>query len=629
MKRFIFTVAVVFSILSAVWAYAENDKDVSWEEKYQDQPIVILLYDMTLELKEDWSFITKKRIKGKVQKEEGKRYGEIPIYYNSAREEVVDVKAYTITSDGKKHKYSKIQDFQRYEGYSMYSDSMVKIITMPKVVVGSIIDYEVTKITKGLLMANQFWSSLYFGAGNAIKEYKTTVILPKELGVKYKEFNLKYKPTIEETDAAITYSWHITDIDEGEYEEFRPPPNVENIMNCVEFSSIRSWSDVSDWYYGLIKKNTIMNSEIEDKVNKLIKDKATVKDKIKAILEYLQEDFRYVSMSLGDHALEPHPTDEVFSNKYGDCKDLSLLCMAMLKIAGIDSNLALFREEFRITDPQYDLPYPPLFNHVLLEIQDKDGSFYVDPLLDGYDIGEYPKWYQAAYTFIITENGGRFGRFSIFDKKRFFKTMDSIIEIKEDGSAIIEARSLWDLDRSIELRDKWRAMSQKERDEVLQALDTYATSGGKVIDRHWENMDGTYGRIRSYVKYGRPDAYPITDDMIIISLGGYGRGYDFSKEKRECPIFYPDNGLEEESTTYIIPEGFKVTYVPKGFDLDIEFFGYKRNYELDGNKLVVKEVTKWARREIPAERYKEVQDFFNMLPRKTNQRITIRKVMNE
>jgi len=631
MKKYLFVLglAIVNVILCTALVWAEEDnKELSWEEKYKDQSVMRLLSEATIELRDDWSFKIREHYKLKIQKEAGKSWGEIPIYYNKSRQKVTNIKAYTITPDGKKHRYSKIQDFKVYKGYPMYSDYRVKAITMPEVTVGSIIEYEKTTITKGLSIKDAFWYMASFDVGTPIKEDKFTITLPKKLNIRYKEFNLEHKPTIKEDDRSIIYSWCLKDLEERKGEELTPPPDLDNIKNCVEFSSIESWKDISDWYYGLVEKNTMINSKIENKVEELVEDKETIKDKVKAILEYLQEDFRYVSMSLGKYTLEPHPTDEVFKNKYGDCKDQSLLCKSMLKIAGIDSNIALFRGEFSITDPQYDLPFPNLFNHVLLEVQDPSGNFYVDPLLDGYDIGEYPGNYQAAYTFVITEDGGRFDKFPIFDEKRFYSKLDSIIEIKKDGSAVTEAVSLWKLDFSIEMRNDWQAMNQDDKDELLQILDARATYGGKMIDRRWENIDSRYGPVKSYYKYEKPKAYPIIDDMIIINSGGYGRGYDFLKEERKNPIFFPGNALDEESTTYILPEGFKVTHVPEDLDLDIGFFSFKKNYKVEGNKVIVTEATKYARKEIPVEKYSEVRDFYNKLPQKTDQRIVASKIEN-
>ena len=70
-------------------------------------------------------------------------------------------KPFTTTSDGEKHKYSKIQDIKLYKGFGMYSDSRHKMITMPEVNVGSILEYKVTIHTNGKPMKEAFWYGDY------------------------------------------------------------------------------------------------------------------------------------------------------------------------------------------------------------------------------------------------------------------------------------------------------------------------------------------------------------------------------------------------------------------------------------------------------------------------------------
>jgi hypothetical protein len=225
----------------------------------------------------------------------------------------------------------------------MYSDERVKIINMPEANIGSIIEFEYTKTTSRDQIKGQFWHVTDLINTIPIKELNLTFVFPKKLSIKYKEFNLKQKPKIIQADKKITYSWRLKDVEiRPEEDSYTPPPNLENIEDGLEFSSIKNWKDISDWYYGLIEKNMRTTPQIREVAQGLIMGKSTVKEKVRAILEYIQDNFRYVSMSFGDNALEPHPTDEVFRNKYGDCKDLSLLCVYMLKEAGIKSNIALF-----------------------------------------------------------------------------------------------------------------------------------------------------------------------------------------------------------------------------------------------------------------------------------------------
>ncbi len=630
MKKNILIISVAVFVL---WAKGflfgvEEKKTLSFEERHKDKEAIFLFYEVAIKLNEDWSYTTKVHKKLKILKEEARDWGEVPVPYEKGREKIAEVKACTITPDGKKHRYSKVQDFKVFKAFPMYSDSMVKVITLPEVNIGSILEYKATVISKGLPIKGAFWHMADFNFSLPVKEMNFTITIPKKLGINYKEFNLDYKPEIREDGFNTTYSWHLKEIDDyKETEDYLPPPNLENIGDAFEFSSIKKWSDISSWYSLLIEKNLKINDAIEEAAKKALKGKVTIKDKVRAILEYIQDNFRYVSMSFGDNTLEPHPTDEVFQNKYGDCKDLSLLCLAMLKVGGIKSHIALFNTEFSITDPKYDLAIPSLFDHVLLFVEDpKEGDFYIDPLLDGYDIGQYPSNYQAAYTFIITENGGGFGRLPIFNEKRNYHKAEQTITIGQDGSALTAGQLTMDLDTSVEFRDKFNALDKEGKERFYQALDTIITSGGEMLERRIEGLDEKYGLLKGYAKFRRKDAYPVTDDMIIIELEGYERNADFTEKERKNPIFCPVNSLSEEITTYHIPQGFRISYIPKNINLNTEFLNIKREYVRNQNEIIVTTITRYKRLELSKENYAKVKDFFNQLPTKAKQRIMLKRI---
>lgn len=630
MKRNTFCISIIISVLLAGNLLFALDKKetVSFEEEHKDKDAVFLLLDVTIKVNEDWSYVSKVHQKTKILKEGAKELGEIQLGYDKGRDKITVEYAYSITPDGKRHRYSKIQDLKNSDGYPIYSDSMVKVITLPEVNVGTVIDRQTTRVSKGFSMENAFWYLFSFGFETPAKEVNFTITWPKKLNIQYKAFNLTYKPEITEGRSTITYHWHLNDIyKSSNNEDYLPPPNPENIDSSAEFSSIKDWSDISKWYHLLIQKNLKVNDEIEEAAKQIMKGKTSIKDKTRAVLEYIQNNFRYVSMSFGDNSLVPHPTDSVFKNKYGDCKDLSLLCMAILKEAGVKANIALFKDEFSINDPRYDLPVPSLFDHVILLVEDsKEGDFYIDPLLDGYDINQYPLNYQCAYTFIITENGGKFGRFPIFDEKRGYTKSERRITINPDGSALIESGMIWELDSSIEQRQKIKAMNKEEKDKFYQALDEYWVAGGQMIERRIDGLDQKYGLNKGYFKLKRKDTYQITDGMIIIDMPGYDRGTDFLEKERKSPIFYPGNSLDEQIITYIIPKGFRVAYMPKNLNLDIGFFNIKREYIRRGGEIVIKETAQYKRLQLPKESYGEVRVFFENLSNKTKQRIVLKKI---
>jgi hypothetical protein len=597
-----------------------------FEQAHKDQSAIFILFDIAVKVNEDYSYEARVHKSAKILKEDARVLGEFQIPYDSSRETVKDIKSFTITSDGKKHSYSRIQDTKAYENFGMYSDARVKIITLPEVNIGSILEHSYNIISKRSPVKGAWWDSFGFSFSTPTKEVRCSITYPKKMKMQYREINLAYKPTITDSGSHITYSWHLYDMYDKKLNETYIPYTEDIFKNMVEFSTIKDWDEVAKWYYAAVQKNLLITPEIDKAAKTACENKSAITDKTRAILEYLQDNFRYVSMSFGDNALEPHPTIEVFKNKYGDCKDLSVLCMAMLKAVGIDSNIVLFSTEDEIVEPQNDPPLPDMFSHVLLLVKNPvNGDFYADPLLKGFDIGQFPPAYQAGYCFVIMENNGKFTRMPVFDEKADYTLENAVIEIKADGSAVIERSSTWDMSWSLKIKDIFKSMNDKEKEEFFQSLETNIAYGGKVYEHKIEGLDKRYGLINTYVKYHRPNMFPLTDDMIIIDMGGGERGELFTENERTVDIFYHSNSLSEEATTYKVPDGFKVSHLPKDLSLDIGFLRIMKKYKIRGKEIIVNTTTTTKRITLPKSDFAKVKEFYNQLPAKTKQKIILKK----
>ncbi len=246
--------------------------------------------------------------------------------------------------------------------------------------------------------------------------------------------------------------------------------------------------------------------------------------------------------------------------------------------------------------------------------------------MKGYEIGQYPINYQAAYTFIITDDSGRFGRFSVSDEKRSYSSLKQVIEISPDGSALLEMESIWDLDSSIGQRNSMKAMDEETKKRFYQMLDAYIASGGEMLERRIEGLERKYGTIKSYTKLRKKDAYQVTGDMIVIDIPGYGRETSFTEKERKNPIFYSGNSLEESVTIYRIPRGLRIAYIPENLNMDIGFFNVKREFLRKKNEIIVTQIDRYMRLELPRESYVKVKDFFDRLPARTAQRIVLKKI---
>ena len=605
--------------------YEEDVPKKSFEEEHSDKPYIFLEYSTDIEVREDGSYLTTSYRKIKVQKDGYKSLGTIPIKYIQGRDKIISIEGSTIVQGGEKYSYSDIQDRAIYRGYKNYSDLREKVITLPKVTAGAILEYKVVKESKGKIINNEFWYTSGFGFSAPTKYERFTISLPKSLNVNYQDINIQKNPEIKEDEQKVVYTWEF----ENEYESYEeegysPFPTIVNMKNIFQFSSIKNWSEISDWYYDLTANKVIVTEDIKKQAELIFEGKNKTGAKVLALLEYFNKNFRYISMSFNENTFDPHSTKDVFDNKYGDCKDTALLFKTMLEIGGVKSNLALFVEEEIASNPKYDLPMPGMFNHVILYIEDPDeGNFYLDPLIEGYYLEEYPLEFQGAYIFIIDDKGGRFDKLPIFDEKRIYRRKIGRYIINKDGSREFEVENIWNLDVSISMRKKVKNMSKEELIESMISMDQSYT---EVLDRDWEGFKDKYGPIKSYLKARDENYFDVSGEIIILYLEAFDGPKNYDELYRETDYFYPYNSLEEEKTTYVIPEDYEVAYLPKDLKLEIDFFSFSREFNVNQKgEIVIHEQDRRKRATVSKERQDELKGFFLDLSEKSEQRIILRK----
>ena len=98
------------------------------------------------------------------------------------------------------------------------------------------------------------------------------------------------------------------------------------------------------------------------------------------LLRYVQEDIRYVSVSIDEHTHAPYPVSTILERRFGDCKDKSVLLCRLLREAGYDATPALVHTQLRGKSME-GLPRPFAFNHAIVRLQLQDQTHWLDPTL--------------------------------------------------------------------------------------------------------------------------------------------------------------------------------------------------------------------------------------------------------
>src|ERR1700747_2990480 len=121
-----------------------------------------------------------------------------------------------------------------------------------------------------------------------------------------------------------------------------PPVNVVRGQMIVSLfpprgtalNGFSDWNGMGKWYSNLVSSREAASPQIKQQVADLTSGKTSTLDKMQALASFGQDDIRYVAIELGIGGWQPHPAAEVFSKRYGDCKDKATLLRSMLHEIG-------------------------------------------------------------------------------------------------------------------------------------------------------------------------------------------------------------------------------------------------------------------------------------------------------
>ena len=99
-------------------------------------------------------------------------------------------------------------------------------------------------------------------------------------------------------------------------------------------------------------------------------------------IQWVQDQYRYLASDAELDGQAPASPAVVERRRFGDCKDLSVLLMFLLKRLGLESRLVLVNSKFRKSLAGL-LPMPSLFNHVVVEYQARGETRWVDATAKG------------------------------------------------------------------------------------------------------------------------------------------------------------------------------------------------------------------------------------------------------
>ena len=278
-----------------------------------------------------------------------------------------------------KLKTNKFEILRREENMDrlIYDKSLDGILNLYDIQVGDIIEYDYTVRGYNPVFEGKFFQTFYLNYSIPVGKIYASITCNKSRQLFFKMFNHGIAPLESERGSQRHYIWEVSKVP-ALLSEDRLPSWYDAYDN-IEVTEFSNWSEVSKWALPLYT-SSVSSPEIDSKINQLKTEYENLDDQIVAAIQFVQDEIRYLSFSDGIQGYKPHKPADVFKQRFGDCKDKSLLLSYMLRKLGVKSFPALVSTSLgKVIDKS--LPTPGAFDHCITQFEYRDSIYWVDPTM--------------------------------------------------------------------------------------------------------------------------------------------------------------------------------------------------------------------------------------------------------
>jgi transglutaminase-like putative cysteine protease len=341
---------------------------------------------------------------------------------------------------------------------------------------GDKVEYSYTITGINPIFNNKFCRNIYFQGSDPILHQFTTLLLAADRKINIKSFNLLSQPKIFNAEGLKTYEW----------EDFQVPGvstdkhqvKWVNRYARVQVSEYANWNEVVNWGLSINPLQTTFASNLADTVAKLKKAFGQNKvDYFRAAVTLVQDEVRYMGIETGQYSHKANSPDRVFKQRYGDCKDKSLLLASILNANGIEAHLVLVNTDLQDKIDNF-IPSPVLFNHTVVMAIINDKQIWIDATI-GYQGGNGADIYFPPYGEGLVLKAGNAGLTKIKQSKAGKIVYKEKYKITDEHMPVkLIVTTTYTLNEADEIRDHFASTGIAETEKNYR--DYYAKTYSKI-----------------------------------------------------------------------------------------------------------------------------------------------------
>ena len=603
---------------------------------YREESLTVLSVDKTR---------SRVRAALKILRPSGRDYGLVAIPFSS-RTKILNLHGWCIPAQGKDYEV-KDKDaidvaLPKIEGSELISDVKARVLHIPAPDPGNIVGYEYELEEQPMILQDR-WN---FQETIPVRESHYSLQIPP--GWEYKASWLNY-PEVKPTPGGNgEWNWAVSDVKAIQAERDMPPLRGVSGRMIIAFfppggpaaNGFTTWKDMGTWYLNLTNGRRLASPEIQQKVNALTASAPTQLAKMQALAQFVQREIRYVAIELGIGGMQPHPAAEVFTHRYGDCKDKATLMGSMLHEIGVDSFYVVINVDRGVVTP--DTPPGDSFDHVIVAIKLPEGLtdpslvatmehprlgrlLFFDPTNDMTPFGLISGHLQANYGLLVTPEGGELVELPVQPTIMNAVSRSAQLALDSAGTLKGDVQELCIGDPAAARREALLSVTKaSDRIKPIESLLANSMSAFHITRASVLNLQATDQPLIFNYSF-QTERYATEAGKLLLLrprvMGSHSSALLETKEPRRFPIEFNGPRRDMDNFDITLPPGYVADDLPSPVAADYSFASYHSRTIVKGNVIHYARTFEVKELSVPPHKAPQLKELYRIIS--TDERATV------
>jgi transglutaminase-like putative cysteine protease len=518
-----------------------------------------------------------------------------------------EIKATAEIPDGKRASHMKVTEMTKTRSKNenvFYDDASQTKITYRGLKKGSAKKLSYSQAYPDM----HFFPSYYFQKHVPVMSTSFSVSFPKTIKLRYVllgDDTGRITMTRQEKKNETIYTWTATNLpavkhyDDGLSFSYYVPHvqlYIESYNDPGTHETVRVLGNVADlhhYYTSFINQiNQKPDTTLANLAATITAGAANNREKAERIYKWVQQNIRYVAFEDGMGGFTPREPAQINSKRYGDCKDMTSIQVALCRLSGVPACYAWIGTR----DIPYDyvqVPLPIVDNHMICMTKIDGQWLYMDGTNDDIAFGQPPEVLQGKKALVsIDDNHYELVEVPVAKAENNAISDTTVLTLDQNGRISGSIRNEWKGYGAWRVAGQLKYSNPTEIKETLQGMLSRGSNKFVALNTDYRKLGENSVALSCNFELADYTKKVGKERFVNLNLMRSHSEY-IDTTQRKVPVAYRYRDSRRQVVKLHIPDGYHVNYLPPAVKrTDNNVLDYNINYRQEGNEvMLVKEMT--------------------------------------